>query len=115
MKRLYSFFLLFIASAVPFVAGAATQPNIPRNDKMSFAYLVNQEIVPFVDMVIVPLLYAIAFLLFLVGVVRFLFSMEDEKRNEGKKFVFWGIIGFVVLFSVWGIVKLLLSVLTGGV
>ncbi|MEK9161025.1 MAG: pilin [Patescibacteria group bacterium] len=109
------FFFLFAASLLPFVARAQIQPNIPTNDKMTFAYLVNQEIVPFVDFVIVPLLYAIAFLLFLIGVVRFLFSMEDEKRNEGKKFIFWGIIGFVVLFSVWGLVKLLLSVLTGGV
>ncbi|MBY0110605.1 pilin [Patescibacteria group bacterium] len=108
------FFYLFAASVLPFVAGAA-QPAIPTNNKMTFAYIVNQEIVPFVDFVVVPLLYAIAFLLFLIGVVRFLFSMEDEKRNEGKKFIFWGIIGFVVLFSVWGLVKLLLSVLTGGV
>ena len=82
---------------------------------MSFAQLVNQELVPFVDFVIVPLLYALAFLFFLIGVVRFLFSMEDEKRNEGKKFIFWGIMGLVVLFAVWGIVKILLSVITGGV
>jgi len=82
---------------------------------MTFAQLVNQELVPFADFVIVPLLYALAFLFFLIGVVRFLFSMEDEKRNEGKKFIFWGIMGFVVLFAVWGIVKILLSVITSGV
>ena len=81
---------------------------------MTFAEIVYQRLVPFVDFALIPLLYALAFLFFLIGVVTFLFSMEDEKRKEGKKFILWGIIGMVVLFSVWGIVKILLSVLVGG-
>lgn len=80
---------------------------------MTFADLVNQHFVPFVDYAIIPLLYALAFIFFLIGVVRLLFSLEEEKRNEGKKFVLWGLLGMVVLFAVWGIVKMLLGVLTG--
>lgn len=81
---------------------------------MTFADIVYTKLVPFVDFAIVPLLYALAFLFFLIGVVRFLFSMEEEKRQEGKKFVVWALVGMVILFSVWGIVKLLLAALTDG-
>jgi len=82
---------------------------------MTFADIVYRQLVPFVDFALIPLLYALAFVFFLIGVVRFLFSMEEEKRKEGKKFVLWALVGMVVLFSVWGIVKILLSVITGGV
>lgn len=80
---------------------------------MSFAEIVYQRIVPFVDGALIPLLYALAFLFFLIGVVRFLFSMEEEKRKEGKQFVLWSLIGLFVLFAVWGLVRVLLSILVG--
>lgn len=80
---------------------------------MSFRQLVNNGLVPFIDGAIIPLLYALAFLFFLIGVARYAFSYEEENRSKGKAFMLWGIIGFVVLFSVWGIVRLLLSALTG--
>ena len=78
---------------------------------MTFATLVNSTIVPIFDGSIIPLMYALAFLFFMAGVARFFFSSGEEKREEGKKFALWGIVGFVVLFSVWGLVKLLLSVI----
>ena len=78
---------------------------------MSFESFVNGKIVPLVDGAIVPLMYALAFLFFLFGVARYFFADGEENREKGKKFAFWGIIAFVVLFSVWGIVKLLLSVI----
>ena len=78
---------------------------------MTFAQLVYGTIVPIVDRGIIPFLYAIAFLFFLFGVARFFFSDSEENRKKGKDFALYGIIGFFVLFSVWGIVKLLLSVI----
>lgn len=78
---------------------------------MTFASLVNGKIVPIIDGSIVPLLYALAFLFFIIGVARFFFASGEESREKGKQFAFWGIIGFVVLFSVWGLVKLLLSII----
>ncbi len=77
---------------------------------MTFAQLVN-SIVKLVDTAVMPLLYALAFILFLIGMVRFFFMGGEEARQKGRVFMLWGIIGFVVLFGVWGIVRLFLEVL----
>ena len=73
--------------------------------------IVDGTIVPIGDMII-TLLYALAFLFFLFGMVKFFFSPTEEARVNGKKFAFWGIIGFAVLFATWGLVNVLLAVLT---
>ena len=79
---------------------------------MTFAQLVNQ-IIGVINTVVVPFIGALAFLVFIWGVVKyFFFSAGDEtKLAEGRQFIFWGILGIVVLFSVWGFVNLLLSTL----
>lgn len=78
----------------------------------TFAQIVDGFFVPLGDLV-VAVLYALAFLLFLFGVLRFfLASGNAEMREKGKQLMLWGVIALVVLFGVWGIVKLLLSVLT---
>jgi len=77
---------------------------------MTFAQLVD-SLVKVVDTAVMPLLYALAFLLFLIGMMRFFFMEGEEGRQKGRAFMLWGMIGFVVLFGVWGIVRLLLSVL----
>ncbi len=66
-------------------------------------------IVNAINLYIVPVLFAVAFLVFLCGVYKYFIlgaTNEGEKR-DGRKFVFWSIIGFVVIFSVWGLVGLL--------
>lgn len=67
------------------------------------------DIVEFVNASIIPLFYTFAFLLFIIGIVRFFFLGGEEGREKGRQFMLWGIIGFVVMFSVWGIVRLLLT------
>lgn len=59
---------------------------------------------------IVPFLGAVAFLAFVLGIARFIKSSgsgEDVKKN--KNLLIWGIIGLVVLTSVWGIISFLKS------
>jgi uncharacterized membrane protein HdeD (DUF308 family) len=68
-------------------------------------------IVSFVDSSVIPLLFALAFIFFLIGVARYFFSQSDEEREKGRQFVIWGIIGLVVLFSLWGIVNLFLALI----
>lgn len=78
-----------------------------------------QSIVFFINNVLVPLLTAIAFIVFLWGVFNYFIwgADNEEKRKEGKTFVMYGIIGFVIIFSLWGLVNVgisLLNVGTGG-
>lgn len=80
---------------------------------MTLSQFINVRIVGIFDGVITPLMFALAFLFFIYGVARLFFSSSEEKREEGKKFALWGIIGLVVMFAVWGIVQLFLNLLTG--
>lgn len=77
---------------------------------MTFAELVYNVIVPIVDRAIVPFIYTLAFVVFLYGIVRFFFSTSEENRKKGRDFALYGIIGFFVMFSVWGLVRLALSI-----
>jgi len=83
---------------------------------MTFAQLVgngNSGIIGIINTAVVPIIGACAFAVFIWGVVNYFFlnSGNEEKRAEGRQFILWGIIGLVVLFSVWGFVNLLLSTL----
>ena len=63
--------------------------------------------------IVVPVIFALAFLVFVFGVVKHYFLNGDDEgsRESGRQFIFWGILGMVVLFSVWGLVNILLSTL----
>ncbi|KKU15672.1 MAG: hypothetical protein UX24_C0032G0010 [Candidatus Giovannonibacteria bacterium GW2011_GWB1_45_9b] len=53
---------------------------------------------------IVLLLFALATILFLWGVVEFLINRDnEEERDKGKRHMLWGIVGLVIMFSVNGI------------
>ncbi len=88
-----------LLAALPFSAEAKT-----------FKQIVDGDIVPLGDRVI-ELLYALCFIVFLIGMVRLFFSDNAEKRDSGKKFAIYGIAGLFVLFAVWGLVHALLGIL----
>lgn len=57
---------------------------------------------------IIPLIFTLAFMLFMWGVVQYVINdTEEAKREKGKQFMIWGIIALFVMFSVWGLVKVL--------
>lgn len=54
------------------------------------------------------LFWAIAVAVFFWGLVKFMTNAGDTAAHEkGKEFIVWGIISFVVLVSIWGIVQLI--------
>lgn len=57
--------------------------------------------------IIVPVLFAVAFLYFIYGVYKYfiLGADSDTEVATGRKFVLWGVIGFVVILSLWGLVN----------
>lgn len=63
----------------------------------------------FINTTLIPILLAVAFLVFIVGAVRFFLIAGDEyddNKKKGKALMFYGIIAFVLIVSVWGIVRL---------
>lgn len=68
-----------------------------------------KSLIDFSDAYLVPLIFAVAFIVFLWGVFQyFIFGAADEeKRKEGRNFIMYALIGFVLMFSIWGIVNLL--------
>lgn len=66
--------------------------------------------VVFIDTIlkpIVPLLIGVAVVVFIYGVLISMFSEGGEKKEEGKQYMFWGIIGIFVMVSLWGLVAIL--------
>ena len=56
-------------------------------------------------LVIIPFLGAIAFLVFVLGVGKFIRSAGSEKDlKESKNLLIWGVIGLFVLVTIWGII-----------
>ncbi len=56
------------------------------------------------------LFWALSVMLFIWGVVKFIANANDTTAHEeGKQFMIWGIVAFVVLVSLWGIVDVVLS------
>ena len=68
-----------------------------------------QSIIRFINGTLVPFVFAIAFLFFIWGIFTYFIrgSDDESKREEGRQYMMWGIIGFVIMVSVWGIVQVL--------
>jgi len=70
-------------------------------------------LIDFIDRLIVPLVFALAFIVFLWGVFTYFIAgaANEEKRQQGEQFVMYAIIGFVIMFSIWGLVNLVKNTL----
>ncbi|HVY35681.1 MAG TPA: hypothetical protein VG982_00140 [Candidatus Paceibacterota bacterium] len=54
--------------------------------------------------------FIVAFVIFLFGIMEFLRgAANEEKRTKGKQHMMWGIVGFLIMFGVWGIINILLG------
>lgn len=96
-----------IASAsvlvLPLIAGAQT-----GEIKSSTLGELLRSIIDFINSTLIPFIWAIAFIVFIYGVFQYFIAggANEEKRDQGKQLVVWGIIAFFVMSSVWGIVNL---------
>lgn len=72
-----------------------------------------------INSVLVPVIFALAFVVFLYGIARaYIFSRgEPEEVSKGHQLILWGVIGFVVMVSLWGLVNVVANTfgLTGRV
>jgi TRAP-type C4-dicarboxylate transport system permease small subunit len=99
-----------LAACCPAMVVAEGEVNVDylKGYKESFFALVNETLI--------PLLLAIAFIVFLYGVFKyFILGGADEKSHEeGRQFVLWGVIAFVVITSVWGLVRVVINTVNLG-
>lgn len=97
MKKL----ALLTVFAFPALAFAQVQATNVQN--------LGQGIIGLINNVAVPVLFAVAFLVFIFGVFQYFIQggADEEKRESGKSLMLWGIIGFFVMVSVWGMVNIL--------
>ena len=59
---------------------------------------------------IIPLMGAVAFLAFVLGVAKYIKSAGSEKDSkDSKNLLIWGIVGLFVMITIWGIVSFLKS------
>lgn len=64
---------------------------------------------------IVPLLVGLALVGFLYGIIKYFLNPDnEEKRKDGKSFMFWGLITLFVIVTLWGIVGILSNTFLDG-
>ncbi|MFA7302187.1 MAG: hypothetical protein WC030_00345 [Candidatus Paceibacterota bacterium] len=61
-----------------------------------------------INSVLVPVLFAVAFIFFLYGIAQaYIFSKGDaDKVSEGHRLVLWGVVAFAIMISIWGLVNI---------
>ncbi len=98
MKQIGLYLLAFLLPVVAFA-----QPG-----ELAEVKDFTDKIIAFINSTVIPLIFAIALLVFIWGMFKFfiLGGADDDKRKEGKNLILWSIIGFVLMFSVMGLVNL---------
>lgn len=104
---------LLFSALVPYMASA-------QGINLGVITPYSNDIITFINAILVPVLFALAFLYFVYGVYKYfiLGADNDTERETGRDFVMWSLIGFVVILSVWGLVDVLVhtfNIPTGGV
>jgi uncharacterized membrane protein len=69
------------------------------------------QVVNFINGVVVPFVFAIAFLVFIWGVIQtfIIGGQDEEKQKSGRQLMLYAIIAFVVILAFWGIINMLVS------
>lgn len=65
----------------------------------------------FINFVVLPLIFSIALLFFLINAARYFIieGADKDGREKARKLALYGIGGFVFLVSIWGIVNLFVN------
>ena len=95
------------ALGAPLLASAANGIDI------SYITPYSDGIINVINGILVPVLMAVAFIVFLWGIYKYfiLGAANESEKGDGRKFAMWGIIGFVIIVSLWGLVNLVMGTL----
>lgn len=98
MKKLILLAALFLTPTVAFAQVSDIQD-------------LGQTVIDIINGVAVPLIFAVAFIVFIWGVFKFfiLGGGNEEQREGGRDLMIWGLLGFFFMVSVWGLVNLVVN------
>lgn len=100
--------------AAPAVSFAGAPPNVGGSGAPdSFRDLVENYLIALINEAFIPLVFAVSLAVFLWGVYRYYFASGDKEKNEARNFVVYGLIGFFVMVSVWGLVRIVYQTFFG--
>ena len=104
---------IFISSAIIFAYSCVTvfaaTTNITGCNPSSlkdFKSLITVSITCLLNPIVI-LMVSLAIGAFVFGVFKIIASNSVEDKENGRQFIFWGIIGIFVMLSLWGLVNIL--------
>lgn len=74
--------------------------------------ILKDKILPIINAVI-PILFGLAFLYFLWGMVQYIQAPDEGLKEEGRNKIIYGIIGLFVMVAVWGLVEVVRDTFLG--
>lgn len=109
MKRTRTLpFLITFVMLMPLVTAAQS-----ANADLSYFNDLFIQIEQLIANVLIPLLLALALLMFIWGIIQFfiLGAGDEDKRAAGRSYMLYSIVGLVAIVAVWGFVNLLLQII----
>lgn len=91
------------------VAGSFLLPALAFAQQVRNIQDVGGIVTNIINGVLVPLVFAIAFIVFIWGIFTYFIAGNEEKRKQGQEMMLYGLIGFFVMVSVWGLVNILVG------
>lgn len=55
---------------------------------------------------IIPILFTLGIIYFVYGIITYVIGDDEEAKQKGRDRIFFGIIGFAVIVSIWGLVAI---------
>ncbi len=69
-----------------------------------------QKVDKFILNPLILLAFSLAFVYFFYGIVKFLsIDAADKSRKEARDAIMWGIVGMIIMFSVYGLIRFVLA------
>ena len=94
-----------------YILGALALPGLAlaQTQQVNNVTDIGTLIINLINNVAVPVVFAMAFIVFIFGIFRYFVvgGHDEEAKAKGQALMIWGIVGFFLMLSVWGLVHIL--------
>lgn len=102
MKKILLSLLVLGVIAVPALVSAQADTTKLNSTITSLTDTVN---------LIIPLMLAVAVVVFIYGVIRYILAEGEIDRNKAVGRIVWSVVAIAAILAVWGLARLLIGVL----